>query len=242
MNFDENNTFESENTENASPPENPAEDLTENTENAENTEHIGGGNSQNKIKSFTSSVFDVVEMFAWSVFAVMLIFTFAIRLCRVEGSSMENTLYDGQNLLLYSMGYTPAQDDIVVFHLTNKDATPPLEKTMVKRVIATEGQRIEIHFETGEIYVDGKKYEDTHAILKNYAGREIGYYTLDAEHHYKADERVFSATVPEGCVFVLGDTRNNSKDSRDSDVGFVDTRCILGKVIVRIAPFTVFSK
>ena len=245
MNFDENNRLESENTENASPVDNLTEcpDNIENTENTDTNEaNSEGQKKQSKGKAFISSVFDVLEMFAWSVFAVMLIFTFAVRLCRVEGSSMENTLYHGQNLLLSEVGYTPKQDDIIVFHLTKKDATPPLEKTMVKRVIATEGQKIEIYFETGEIFVDGVKYEDTHAILKNFAGREIGYYTLDAEHHYEADERVFSATVPKGCVFVMGDNRNNSKDSRDSDVGFVDTRCILGKVIVRIAPFTVFSK
>ena len=235
MNFDENNHLESEGTENASPKENMTE------ENAQSIDSVAPAEaSKDKIKSLSSSIFDVLEMFAWSVFAVMLIFTFAIRLCRVEGSSMENTLHNGQNLLLYSIGYTPKQDDIIVFHLTNGEAS--LEKTLVKRVIATEGQKIEIYFETGEIFVDGEKYADAHALLKNYAGREIGYYTLDAEHHYEADERVFSATVPKGCVFVLGDNRNHSKDSRDSDIGFVDTRCILGKVIVRIAPFTVFSK
>ena len=62
--------------------------------------------------------FDYLELFAWSVFAVLIIFTFGIRLCRVDGESMENTLYDGQNLLLVSAGYTPQQDDIIVFHLT----------------------------------------------------------------------------------------------------------------------------
>ena len=79
-------------------------------------------------------VFDILEMFAWSVFVVLLLFTFAVRLCRVEGSSMENTLYEPQKLLIYGINYTPKQDDIVVFHLTQPEDN--LEKTVVKRVIA----------------------------------------------------------------------------------------------------------
>ena len=101
--------------------------------------------------SFVHALFDYVELFAWSIFAVMILFTFAIRLCRVDGSSMENTLYDGQNLLIYNLGYTPKQDDIVVFHLPDKSG----ENTLVKRVIATGGQELKIDFAAKEIYVDG---------------------------------------------------------------------------------------
>ncbi len=186
------------------------------------------------------TVFDVLEMFAWSVFVVMLLFTFVIRLCRVEGHSMENTLYEDQNLLLYSFNYTPRQNDIIVFHLTKTVATPTVEKTMVKRVIATEGQKVEINFETGVVTIDGEPYDDCYAVFKDGYGFELGYYTRYAEHHYTMQTRTFSATVPEGHVFVMGDNRNNSMDSRSEAIGFVDMRCILGKVIVRIAPFTSF--
>ena len=185
-----------------------------------------------------SWVFDVLEMFAWAMFVVLILFTFAFRLCRTEGGSMENTLNNGDVLLLYSLGYEPEQDDIVVFHLTDS-AT---EKTLVKRVIATGGQKIAINFATCEIYVDGVLYADSHAVLKDrITDRELGFYTLTANHHYDPATRTLTATVPEGQVFVLGDNRNNSKDSRSDEIGFVDERCILGKVFCRLVPFTKFD-
>ena len=190
-------------------------------------------------KKAASSIFEIVEMFAWSVFVVLIVFTFFFRLCRVDGGSMENTLYDKQNLLLYSFNYTPQQDDIVVFHLTNPEDN--LEKTMVKRVIATGGQTVEINFKTAKITVDGVEYADSHAVLKDrFTDEIINKYTLTAEHNYNAATQTFSATVPEGHVFVMGDNRNNSRDGRDADVGFIDERCILGKAICRIVPFTLY--
>lgn len=187
-------------------------------------------------QSALASVFDYLELFAWSVFVIMMLFTLAFRICRVDGSSMENTLYNGERILIHSIGYTPRQDDIVVFHLSEKEG----QSTLVKRVLATGGQQIIINFDTKEILVDGVPYKDAHSILKNQSGAQIGRYTLFAQYHYDTDTKIFSATVPEGHVFVMGDNRNNSKDSRDSEIGFVDERCVLGKAILRLAPFTVF--
>ena len=185
-----------------------------------------------------SNLFDAMEMFALAVFAVVLLFTFGVRHCRVDGESMENTLHVGEMLLISSFAYTPKQDDIIVFHMT--EPLLGLEKPLVKRVIATAGQKVEINFKTCEITVDGVKYADEHKVLKNLSDREIGYYQTRPNHHYSPETGIFSATVPEGCIFVLGDNRNNSTDSRLTNVGFVDERTVLGKVIFRFSPFTLF--
>lgn len=189
--------------------------------------------------SRAAALLDYLEIFAWSIFVIMMLFTFAVRLCRVDGASMENTLYNGETLLLYSLAYTPEQDDIIVFHLSDKGG----ENTLVKRVIATGGQTIQINFATGEILVDGVVYEDSHAVLKNRSNLTIDAYTLysDFAPYYDAKTQTLTATVPEGNLFVMGDNRNNSKDSRDKSIGFVDEDCVLGKVMLRLSPFEIFS-
>ncbi len=191
-------------------------------------------------KNVIGGAFDYLELFAWSVLAVLILFTFGIRLCRVDGESMENTLFDQQNLLLYSFSYEPKQGDIVVFHLTER---PNMQKTLVKRVIAVGGQEVVIDTKTNTITVDGVPFDDSNAVFKNkYTDEITGKY--DAHLFYKnydSKTGIYKVIVPENHIFVLGDNRNNSADSRSAGVGFVDERCVLGKVIVRLSPFTVFS-
>lgn len=185
-------------------------------------------------------LFDALEMFVWSLAILLLLFTFVLRLCRVEGASMENTLFNGENLVLYSLAYEPKQDDIVVFHLTGEEHN--LEKMLVKRVIATGGQTVEINFKNNTITVDGVLYTDEHAVLKNNSDTIIDRYIGNRPNwEYDAKTDSMTVTVPEGHLFVLGDNRNFSRDSRDSSIMFVDERCVLGKVILRVSPFTVFS-
>ena len=193
-----------------------------------------------KKESARDFLFDALEMFAWSLAILLIIFTFALRLCRVDGASMENTLYDGENLLLYSLFYEPEQDDIIVFHLTDADSN--LEKMLVKRVIATGGQTVEIDFKNNTITVDGVLYADEHAVLKNNADDIVEQYLyFRPDWGYQNASDTMTVTVPEGCLFVLGDNRNFSRDSRDSGIMFVDERCVLGNALLRISPFTVFN-
>lgn len=193
-----------------------------------------------KKEGIASFLFDALEMFAWALAVLLLLFTFTMRLCRVEGASMENTFYDGENLLLFSLGYEPKQDDTIVFHLTDNAQT--LEKTLVKRVIATGGQTVQIDFKNNTIFVDGVLYEDTHAVLKNQQDAITDRYMyFRPDWKYDSTTDTMTVTVPQGQLFVLGDNRNFSRDSRDSDIMFVDERCVLGKVVLRIFPFTVYS-
>ena len=183
-----------------------------------------------------SAIYDYIEIFAIAIVAVLLLFTFGLRLCRVDGSSMEKTLSHEEMIIASNFFYTPKQGDIVVFHLSNEHYQEPL----VKRVIATEGQTVEINLTTGVIKVDGEVYADEHAYISG------GKYDLDIRYNknyiYKTNGNTyFAATVPEGTLFVMGDNRNGSSDSRTSRIGFVDVDTVLGKAILRLSPFTILD-
>lgn len=186
----------------------------------------------------TKSYFDIVEILTFAIVAVLVIFSCFFRICKVDGRSMNNTLYDGETLIVSDFFYDPKPGDIVVFHLVNNSYQQPL----VKRVIATEGQSVSLDFITGELFVDGVLIEEDYAYVDN-----GGMYFIKNDYDAKCisynDEghSVFNATVPEGKVFVMGDNRNHSTDSRSILVGFVDENCILGKALIRLSPYTVFK-
>ena len=148
----------------------------------------------------------------------VLLFTFVARIIVVSGPSMENTLKGGDLILIWSLGYTPKQGDIVV--LTQESYQ---EDSIVKRVIAVEGQRVDIDYSTGAVYVDDVPLEED--------------YTKELMHLPSFGEGINHVTVPEGCIFVMGDNRNHSADSRDPAIGIVDTRCVIGRGLSVIFPF-----
>ena len=153
--------------------------------------------------------------------AFVLMFTFVARIIVVSGPSMENTLLGGDLILVWSLGYTPKQGDIVV--LTQESYQ---EDSIVKRVIAVGGQKVDIDYSTGTVYVDGVPLEEDYTKEKMQFPGYPGY-----------GEGINHVTVPEGCIFVMGDNRNHSADSRYPDIGVVDTRCVIGRGLTVIFPF-----
>ncbi len=189
--------------------------------NSEGTNMSSGIKKENKKESFLSSLYDWIEVVSISVIIVIMIFTFVARLSTVDGDSMYPTLIDGERLIVSDLFYSPENGDIVVLQEKNAFFTSPL----VKRIIAQEGQTIDFDYENWGVYVDGEK------LTEPYINRELE----KAMKNYGSPD---SITVPEGHIFVMGDNRNHSTDSRDSLVGFVEYDEIIGKVVFRLFPFS----
>jgi len=162
-------------------------------------------------------LYDWLQSIVLAFICGIVIFVFIGRTIGVDGISMMSTLQNNDRVIMSNLFYTPGNGDIVVFRSPSDrfGGTP-----LVKRVIAVGGQTIDINFDTGDVYVDDL------LIYEPYIN----------EPTRNRHDFLGPVTVPEGFVFVMGDNRNSSSDSRDSTVGMVDTRYILGKVFIVAIP------
>ena len=153
--------------------------------------------------------------------AVILCLSLAGRVIAVDGESMSPTLHNKDVMLVQRAGYTPKQGDIVIFAKPFRD----FEGAIVKRIIATGGQTVRIDYSTGTVSVDGQVLDEPYLA----EAMAIPWYDGRA---------VVELTVPEGELFVMGDNRNASNDSRDPELGTVDERYVLGRAIFVLFPFS----
>ena len=160
---------------------------------------------------------ETCEAYVFAIVTLMLLFTFVGRVVQVDGNSMNNTLLNGEKLIITSFPYTPAHGDIVV-----TDSHTRYGKVLIKRVIGCPGDTIDIDFDAGVVYRNGE------ALTEPYT----------AAPTYLHEGMEFPLTVPEGQLFLMGDNRNDSLDSRSPDIGLIDTRDVLGKVLWRLLPFS----
>ena len=174
---------------------------------------------EKKPGAFGADLYGWLQALTFALAFILIFFTFFGRVIGVDGHSMDPTLNDRDMLFLQCIAYEPKQGDVVVLHKDFGDVETPI----VKRVIAVGGQTVEIDYDTGTVYVDGQPLEEDY-IMEPMVRPESPY--LQGTYW----------EVPEGSVFVMGDNRNNSSDSRDSRLGPVDTRYVLGRAICTVLP------
>ena len=204
-------------------PEDPSGNIAPTTEDPVDQpqnppENSGETDPAGKVSGLQKNFVMYLHDLAYLMVGIVLVFLLLFRIVVVSGDSMYDTLVDGDYLLLLNnvLYQDPQAGDMVVISKADYDNGMPI----VKRVIATEGQTVDIDFITGTVKVDGQILEEDYIFTKT---------TLD-------EGVSFPHTVEKGCVFVLGDNRNRSKDSRNPEIGDIDRRQIVGKVIMLLMP------
>lgn len=190
-------------------------------------------------RSPRSGFADLAETLVITLFVVSLIFTYVVRIFTVSGGSMESTLMPGDKVLVNLLDKVQDTGDIVVidakdsFTLADDGSLVKgegVDTILIKRVIATGGQTVDIDFVSGAVTVDGKKlHEDylrlglTHIDRGSFTGQ-------------------YPVTVPEGYLFVMGDHRSVSRDSRSPEIGFVPVGSVIGTAVLKVYPLSNFGK
>ena len=172
--------------------------------------------NQRSTGEINREVYEWVEAVVFSLAAVVMLFTFIFRIVGIDGTSMLNTLQDKDRIVISILNYQPKRGDIVVL------STKAVDKPIIKRIIALSGQTVDINYITHTVYVDG--------VVQN----EL--FIKDPTAFQGLNPVKMPVTVPKNNVFVMGDNRNDSLDSRSGEIGMIDTRYILGKAVFRIFP------
>lgn len=180
-------------------------------------------------KALKKEIFDWLDTIVIAVIAVIFIFTALFRVATIVGDSMQNTFFENERIVITKLFYKPQVGDVVVISRNADNSTDKesYQEPIIKRVIATGGQYVDIDFKSGNVYV-GYTQSDMELLYEPY---------IKIPTYNKGDVE-FPLYVPEGTVFVLGDNRAESLDSRYSSIGLVDEKNILGKAVFRIYPFT----
>ena len=165
--------------------------------------------------------YDWIQSLISALLICVLVFVFVLRIMDVHGTSMFPTLNNGDKVLVSDLFYEPSRGDIVVFKKDSYDDN----KALVKRVVAVAGDVVNIDVERGVVYVNGEALEEDY---------------IDVLTTTKIDF-IGPQTVPDNCLFVMGDNRNASTDSRDKRIGMVDKRLVIGKVLLVVYPFNSFG-
>lgn len=165
------------------------------------------------LKDGKLNVFEVFQSIISALVVITILFIFVFRVVNVDGTSMKPTLQNNDKVIVSTVGYEAKRGDIVVI-----SSTDGLKEPIIKRIVAVGGDTVDINFTTGVVTVNGIEEDYTDELTS------------------QQFDIAFPITVPEGTVFVLGDNRGNSLDSRSTRVGCVDERLIVGKVLFRFFP------
>ena len=178
-------------------------------------------------RSLTQEIFEWLEVSTSAVIVVVILFTLVFRVATIQGDSMKNTLIENDKVVITNLAYTPKQGDIVVISRNVENSITgqaESDEPIIKRVIAVGGQTVDIDFDRGIVYVDGVALEEDYISTSTTKSHEVE----------------FPVYIPKGYIFVLGDNRLESLDSRSTQIGeegLIDSRYVLGHAILRIFPF-----